>query len=64
MVKCRGKARLDAQAREREAVLAAERADAERIRREEALRAEEERQRRTALIDEAAAWRRAADVRA
>lgn len=64
VVKCREKARSDAQAREREAVLAAERAEAERFRREEALRAEEERQRRTALIDEAAAWRRAADVRA
>jgi hypothetical protein len=64
VVKCRGRARWDAQAREREAALAAERAEAERIRREEAQRLEEERQRRTALIDETAAWRRAADIRA
>jgi hypothetical protein len=64
VVKCREKARWDAQAREREAALAAERAEAERLRLEEAERAEEARQRRTALVEEAEAWRRAADIRA
>jgi hypothetical protein len=64
VVKCREKERWDAQAREREAALAADRAEAERIRRDEARRADEERQRCTALMDETAAWRRAADIRA
>lgn len=48
---------------QRRAVLAAERAEAERVRQEEERVREEERRRREALVAEAVAWRRAAEIR-
>lgn len=61
---CRQKARDEEDRRRREAEAAAVRAEIERRRAEEAARREEERKRREALVEEVAAWRRAAEIRA
>ena len=60
---CRQKTREEEARERRAAVLAAERAEVERKRLEEERIREEERKRREQLIEEAAAWRRAADIR-
>jgi len=61
---CRQKARVEEAVAQREAVLAAERAEVERREREVAAKREAERKRREALVAEVAAWRRANEIRA
>jgi hypothetical protein len=64
VVFCRQKTRDEEARARRAAVLAAERAEAERLEREAAARLEEERKRRAALVAEVAAWRQASEIRA
>jgi hypothetical protein len=61
---CRQKTRVEQAEAQRRAVLAAERAEVERKRLEEEWAREEERKRREQLVDDVAAWRRAAEIRA
>jgi hypothetical protein len=61
---CRQKTREEEARERRAAVLAAERAEVERLEREEAAKREAERKRRAALLEETAAWRRANEIRA
>jgi hypothetical protein len=61
---CRQKTRDEEDRRRREAEAAAMRAEVERLEREAAARREEERKRRAALVEEVAAWRQAAEIRA
>ena len=61
---CQQKAREQEERERRAAVLAAERAEVERLEREEAAKREAERKRRAALLEEVAAWRRANEIRA
>jgi hypothetical protein len=61
---CRQKTREEESRRIRDAAIAAERAEVERMRVEEERIREEERRRRRGLIEEAVAWRRANEIRA
>lgn len=63
VVFCRQRTRMEEATAQRQAALAAERAEAERVRREEERKIEAERKRRTELVAEAEAWRRAALIR-
>lgn len=63
VVLCRQKTRDQEARAQRDAVLAAERAEVERQAREEEARREAERQRRVSLVKEARAWRRANQLR-
>ena len=61
---CRQRTRIEEAAAQREAVLAAERAEIECREAAEAARRAEERRRRIALVGEVVAWRRANGIRA
>jgi hypothetical protein len=61
---CRQKTRAEEAVAQRQAVLAAERADVERKRLEEERIRARERKRREQLIEEVAAWRQAGEIRA